>query len=79
MPNRYDKNDKKLAAEATAYSMKYHPSVKAKMIEPDEEITIAVVEHRTVEADGRPHHLVYRRDTNFSGNLSEALKLFEWP
>ena len=48
--------------------------------EPVENIKITVLyQTNQVHNDNRLSHLTtYRRDTNFSGNLSEAIKLFDW-
>lgn len=67
-------HDTEISEVMTEISHDYYPGQRFPL-EPSESVTISIVTHR-VSATG--HHAVYRKDTNFSGSMAEALALFEW-
>ena len=61
------------AQQMTSYIETYHPKM-TRWVEPDETVTVTEITQRTDEGVTA----TYRRDTTFSGNLSEAIKVLEF-
>ncbi len=72
IPTRFDAL---VAQSTTAYIVKYHPGQV--WLEPEyETIEVAEVSHHFDTQTQT--HAIYRRDTNFAGSLSEAVRVIEF-
>ena len=67
-----------MTAPAEAYLTKYHPKfVQWVDLEPESTVKVTVI--GPVSLPGSQGVMAtYRRDTNFSGSLSEAVKVIDW-
>lgn len=69
-------HDDKVSNTMSAYSATYCPGLR--MMEPRENVKVVEITHTMTKDGAMIHHAVYRRDSNFSGTLSDALKVFQW-